>query len=67
MYASSGTLHAVIYGERLNLRNYWSGSWLSVWKIENATSGSPTLSGSVKVRESGVSPRGVWSINDNTG
>ena len=25
----------VIYGERLNLRNFWSGSWLSVWEIKD--------------------------------
>jgi len=35
VYAWEGVLHVVIYGERLNLRNFWSGSWLSVWEIKD--------------------------------
>lgn len=44
MYAWEGALHVVIYGERLNLRNFWSGSWLSVWEIKDKE-----LSGTIKV------------------
>ena len=44
MYAWEGVLHVVIYGERLNLRNFWSGSWLSVWEIKDKE-----LSGTIKV------------------
>lgn len=47
MYASAGSVFVVIYGERLNLRNYWSGAWLSVWQVD--TTNGNTLSGSVKV------------------
>lgn len=47
VYASAGSVFVVIYGERLNLRNYWSGAWLSVWQID--TTNGNTLSGSVKV------------------
>lgn len=45
MYAWEEALHVVIYGERLNLRNFWSGSWLSVWEIKDKQ-----LSGTIKVR-----------------
>jgi capping protein (actin filament) muscle Z-line, alpha len=45
VYAWEGALHVVIYGERLNLRNFWSGSWLSVWEIKDKQ-----LSGTIKVR-----------------
>lgn len=45
VYAWTGTLYIVIYGERLNLRNFWSGSWLSVWEIKDGD-----ISGTIKVR-----------------
>jgi len=41
-------VHLVIYGEKLNLRNFWSGSWLSVWKVD-ITSGEPLMEGTIKV------------------
>ncbi|GAB5032262.1 molybdenum cofactor biosynthesis protein [Nannochloropsis oceanica] len=44
VYAQEGALSVVIYGERLNFRNFWSGSWLSVWEIkEKALSGTIEL------------------------
>lgn len=45
VYAWEGTLYIVIYGERLNLRNFWSGSWLSMWEVKDGD-----ISGTIKVR-----------------
>lgn len=47
VYASGGRLHVVIYGERVNLRNYWSGSWLSVWDVDPERA---SISGTIKLR-----------------
>ena len=50
VYAPVGSqaVHLVIYGEKLNLRNYWSVSWLSVWKVD-VEGGEPVISGTIKV------------------
>jgi hypothetical protein len=49
-------LTVVIYGERLNLRSYWSGSWLSVWHVDLAGPGA--ITGTIKVR--GIGSRREW-------
>lgn len=47
-----------IYAERPNLRNFWAGSWLSLWTVararrassESEGGGGLTIRGSVRVR-----------------
>jgi len=45
---ASGQLTAVITGEKLNLRNFWSGNWTSTWTV--GLEAAPTVSGEVKLR-----------------
>ena len=47
VYSKNKTLTIVISGEKLNLKNYWSGSWVSRWTL----SAGNELSGSAKVRK----------------
>ena len=49
-YASgAGQLSLVVSGEKLNLRNFWSGQFLSTWTVALAA-GGPTVSGEIKIR-----------------
>lgn len=49
VYAKNGLLHVAIYGEKLNLRNYWSGSWLSTWIVSFSEENAISMTGQVKV------------------
>lgn len=42
---ADGELTVIISGLAVNLRNFWSGNWLSIWKVKG-----PEVSGSVKCR-----------------
>lgn len=49
--ATNGTLTAVLKGERVNLRNFYSGSWASTWAAAPAASGfGYDVSGEIAVR-----------------
>jgi len=37
-----------VRGERVNLRNYWSGNWISVWTV--VLGDEVTIDGSIKLR-----------------
>ena len=56
MYASGGKLTAVVSGERLNLRNFWSGLFVSTWTVQPPSSGGAgggggsIAAGEIKVR-----------------
>lgn len=41
-----------IYAEKPNLRNFWAGSWLSLWTVarDSEGAGGLTISGSVRIR-----------------
>lgn len=45
VYPADGGLNIVLVGTKLNLRNYWAGSWTSNWQL----SGNE-LTGNVKIR-----------------
>lgn len=47
--ASNSSMTAVVSGERINLRNYWSGRWTSKWQIHFADDSSVSVSGEIKV------------------
>ena len=47
VYAINGELRVVISGERLNLRNFWSGLFVSTWTVNPKTL---AVSGEIKVR-----------------
>lgn len=49
VYAKDGELTVVISAEKLNLRNFWSGSWISSWTIK-AGAASMDVVGEIKVR-----------------
>jgi capping protein alpha len=49
VYAAPQQLSIVISGEKLNLRNFWSGQFLSTWTVQLAPTG-PTVSGEIKIR-----------------
>mmetsp|Transcript_5926 Transcript_5926/g.7311 ORF Transcript_5926/g.7311 Transcript_5926/m.7311 type:complete len:287 (+) Transcript_5926:23-883(+) len=49
VYASPQELNIAISGEKLNLRNFWSGQFLSTWNVKLAATG-PTVSGEIKIR-----------------
>lgn len=49
VYAKGSTLSVVISAEKLNLRNFWSGSWISTWTIEVGPA-SMDVAGEIKVR-----------------
>ena len=42
-------LKIVISGEKINLRNYWSGNWRSTWAVD-VKGNEATVSGTLKVR-----------------
>jgi len=45
VYSKDKNIQIVVSGEKLNLKNYWSGSWVSRWTL----AGSGELSGSAKI------------------
>jgi len=49
VYAAPSELTLVISGEKLNLRNFWSGQFLSTWVVKLAPEG-PSVTGEIKVR-----------------
>eukprot|EP00622_Pseudochattonella_farcimen_P005623 FR741271.1.p1 GENE.FR741271.1~~FR741271.1.p1 ORF type:complete len:253 (+),score=36.83 FR741271.1:52-759(+) len=49
VYAKGSELTVVISAEKLNLRNFWSGQWLSTWKAEVAST-EVKVEGLIKVR-----------------
>lgn len=66
-YAPKGpsTVHLIIYGEKLNLRNYWSGSWLSAWQVDVEGDQAATISGTIKVKAGHLSCTGegvYWAL-----
>lgn len=42
------TLTVVIRGERINLRNFWSGNWISIWAV--GLNPAASITGTIKVR-----------------
>jgi capping protein alpha len=47
VYAVNGELRVVVSGEKLNLRNFWSGLFVSTWTVKPA---SLAVAGEIKVR-----------------
>jgi hypothetical protein len=47
-YAKDDGFSIVLSGEKINLRNFWSGRWTSSWTLQ-AKDGAATLSGDIKV------------------
>ena len=47
-FSQDNKLVLSIAGERPNLRNFWSGKWLSNWAVQ-LSPGEATLTGSIKV------------------
>lgn len=48
VFTSDGNLLVCVAGERPNLRNFWSGKWLSNWTV-SLSPGEATVTGSIKV------------------
>lgn len=48
VYTKDGSLSVVVAGEKVNLKNFWSGRWNSVWNIQ-VSSGSFSIGGDIKV------------------
>lgn len=48
VYAVNGLLTIVITGEKINLKNFWSGKWSSTWTLA-LEEGVASLSGEVKI------------------
>jgi capping protein (actin filament) muscle Z-line, alpha len=49
VYAKEGKLQVLISAERLNLRNYWSGSWRNTFEVVPGDAASATLTGKLKL------------------
>lgn len=49
VYAKEERLVVVVASERINLRNYWSGNWISVWNVV-LQGDSATIDGEIKLR-----------------
>jgi capping protein alpha len=49
VYAAPGALTVIISGEKLNLRNFWSGQFLSTWTV-TLSGDSSTIAGEIKIR-----------------
>ena len=49
VYSKEGALTLCISGQACNLRNFWSGSWTSTYKIALAGTSSAKLSGKCKL------------------
>lgn len=48
VFTKDGNLTIVVAGERPNLRNFWSGKWLSNWNVA-LSPGEATVTGTIKV------------------
>lgn len=48
VFAKDGNLIVSVAGERPNLRNFWSGKWLSTWSV-SLSSGEASITGAIKV------------------
>lgn len=48
VFAKDGNLSVSVAGERPNLRNFWSGKWVSNWDVSLAP-GEATVTGNIKV------------------
>jgi capping protein alpha len=49
VYATNGKIYVVIYGEKTNLRNFWSGKWFSTWTLSMSGPNSAAILGDVKL------------------
>lgn len=49
VYARDNKIFIVIYGEKTNLRNFWSGKWFSTWTLNTSGPQSAAVSGDVKL------------------
>jgi len=48
--ASETMMNVIVAGERINLRNYWSGKWTSKWQLQfNNSLQQVTVSGDIKI------------------
>lgn len=47
--ATEDRLSVAISGEKINLKNFWSGRWTSSWVIDLADDSQITISGDIKV------------------
>lgn len=45
VFSKGGKLTVVISGDKINLKNYWSASWVSTWTVEGGE-----ISGTAKIR-----------------
>jgi capping protein alpha len=48
VFTQNGNLSIVITGERVNLKNFWSGKWTSAWTL-SLDEGAASLSGEIKI------------------
>lgn len=48
VFSTDGSLTVTVAGERPNLRNFWSGKWVSNWDV-SFSPGEATVVGSIKV------------------
>lgn len=46
---SNNSMTAIVSGERINLRNYWSGKWTSKWQLQFADDSAVTVTGEIKI------------------
>jgi hypothetical protein len=49
VFTQGGDLVVSVAGEKPNLRNFWSGKWLSNWSVK-LPPGQASVSGTIKVR-----------------
>jgi capping protein alpha len=49
VFTQGGDLVVSVAGEKPNLRNFWSGKWLSNWSVK-LSPGQASVSGTIKVR-----------------
>jgi capping protein alpha len=50
VFVKDGKYKLVITGEKINLKNYWGGTWNSVWSLELSLNSTYKLSGEVKIQ-----------------
>ena len=48
VFCKNNSIHIAIAGEKVNLKNFWSGQWASNWTL-NVSAGSVSLTGDIKV------------------
>lgn len=49
VYAKDNKIFIVIYGEKTNLRNFWSGKWFSTWTVSTSGPHSAAVSADIKL------------------